>query len=178
MLHIVARTEITGCQMIHHLSFAAENPERAARAVAELWNGEAFPFPPVAKGSWVAISGDARGTTMEVYPLGSELHPAEGDADSEARPAAVPARFVATHAAIATELDQEAVFALAARHGWIAKYRKRGGIFGVIEFWVENAFLLEVMTPAMQREYTDFMSPDAWRALLAAGPPRPQPVQA
>jgi hypothetical protein len=27
------------------------------------------------------------------------------------------------------------------------------------------------MTPAMQAEYTGFMSPDAWRAMLAAGPP-------
>jgi hypothetical protein len=162
--------------MIHHLSFGAEDPRRAATAIAELWGGEAFPFPPVAEGSWVAISGDARGTTIEVYPLGSELHPVAGDADAEARPAQVPARFGATHAAIATPLDQETVFALAARHGWLAKYRKRGGIFGVVEFWVENAFLLEVMTPDMQREYTDFMSPDAWRAMLAAGPP--QPVEA
>jgi hypothetical protein len=159
--------------MIHHLSFAAENPQRAASAIAELWGGEAFPFPPVAKGSWVAISGDARGTTIEVYPLGAELHPVDGDADGEARMAATPARFSATHAAIATALDAEAVYALARRHGWLAKYRKRGGIFGVIEVWVENAFLLEVLTPEMQREYTDFMSPDAWRALLAAGPRPP-----
>jgi hypothetical protein len=165
--------------MIHHFSFAAENPERAARAIAELWGGEAFPFPPVAKGSWVAIAGDARGTTIEVYPLGSELHPVDGAADAEARQAATPARFTATHAAIATELDQAAVEALAQRHGWLSKYCKRGGIFGVIEFWVENAFLLEVLTPQMQREYTDFMSPDAWRALLAAGPPRrPEPAHA
>ncbi len=163
--------------MIHHISFAAENPQRAAAAIAELWGGEAFPFPPVAEGSWVAISGDARGTTMEVYPFGSELHPVDGDADAQARPAATPARFCATHAAIATPLDDEAVYALAARHGWLAKYRKRGGKFGVIEVWVENAFLLEVLTPAMQREYTDFMSPDAWRAMLAAGRP-PQAAQA
>lgn len=158
--------------MIHHISFAAENPERAARAVAELWGGEAFPFPPVATGSWVAISGDERGTTMEFYPAGLELHPAEGDADSEAVPCAAPARFTASHAAVATSLDAEAVHAIARRHGWLTKYRKRGGIFGVIEFWIENSFLLEVMTPEMQREYTGFMSPAAWRALLAAGAPR------
>jgi hypothetical protein len=157
--------------MIHHLSFAAAEPRRVAEAIARLWGGEAFPFPPVAEGSWVAIAGDARGTTIEVYPAGAELHPAEGDADSVALMAPKAARFTATHAAIATPLDEAAVHALAAEHGWLAKYRKRGGKFGVIEFWVENAFLLEVMTPAMAREYTDFMSPDAWRAMLAAGPP-------
>jgi hypothetical protein len=156
--------------MIHHFSFAAREPQRVATAIARLWGGEAFPFPPVAEGSWVAIAGDARGTTIEVYPAGAELHPAEGDADSVAV-MAEPAGFVATHAAIATPLDEAQVHALAAEHGWLAKYRKRGGRFGVIEFWVENAFLLEVMTPAMQAEYTGFMSPDAWRAMLAAGPP-------
>lgn len=156
--------------MIHHLSFAARDPRIAASAIAELWGGEAFPFPPVAQGSWVAISGDARGTTMEVYPLGAELHPVEGDADAVAVMASVPATHGPTHAAIATGLDEAAVFALAQRHGWLAKYRKRGGRFGVIEVWVENCFLLEVMTPEMQAEYIGFMSPEAWRAMLAAGP--------
>lgn len=157
--------------MIHHISFAAREPQVVAAAVAELWGGEAFPFPPVATGSWVAISGDARGTTMEIYPWGAELRPAPGDADGVAVMSDSPPQHVASHAAIATSLDQAAVFALAARHGWTAKYRKRGGKFGVIELWVENSFLLEVMTPEMQREYTGFMSPAAWRALLAAGPP-------
>lgn len=159
--------------MIHHLSFAAREPQRVAEAIAALWGGEAFPFPPVAQGSWVAIAGDDRGTTIEVYPAGAELHPAEGDADSFAVMSPEPARHVATHAAIASPLAAEQIFALAEREGWLAKYRKRGGIFGVIEFWVENLFLLEVLTPEMQAEYTGFMSPDAWRALLAAGPPRP-----
>ena len=158
--------------MIHHVSFAAEDPERAARAVAELWGGEAFPFPPVAKGSWVAISGDERGTTMEIYPAGTELHPTEGDADGEARMAETPARYTASHAAIATRLDAEAVHAIARRHGWLSKYRKRGGIFGVIELWIENSLMLEVMTPEMQAEYTGFMSPQAWRELLARGRPQ------
>jgi hypothetical protein len=159
--------------MIHHVSFAAQDPRRAATVIAELWGGEAFPFPPVAQGSWVAIAGDDRGTTIEVYPAGAELRPADGDADSFAAINASPRRFVATHAAIASPLDAVAVATIAAREGWLSKYRKRGGIFGVIEFWVENAFLLEVLTPEMQREYTDFMSPAAWRAMLAAGAPRP-----
>lgn len=157
--------------MIHHISFAAREPQRVAEVIAALWGGEAFPFPPVAEGSWVAIAGDARGTTMEVYPMGAELHPAPGDADAEAVMRTDPPRHVATHAAIASPLGMEEVCALAAREGWLTKYCRRAGKFGVIEFWVENAFLLEVLTPEMQREYTDFMTPDAWRAVLAEGPP-------
>lgn len=157
--------------MIHHFSFAAREPQRAAAVIAELWGGEAFPFPPVARGSWVAIAGDDRSTTIEVYPAGTELVPAEGDADAEARTQAEPQRYGATHAAVASPLSDAAIHAIAAREGWLAKYRRRGGHFGVIEFWVENAFMLEVLTPEMQREYTAFMTPETWRAVLAAGPP-------
>lgn len=159
-----------GSSVIHHFSFAAAQPQRAAEAIAALWGGEAFPFPPVAQGSWVAISGDDRGTTIEVYPAGAELQPTAGATDAEAVMNPQPRRYVATHAAIATPLSADAVRALAERHGWLAKSCRRGGVFGVIEFWVENAFLLEVLTPEMQAEYTAFMSPDAWRAMLAAGP--------
>ena len=57
--------------MIFHFSIAAKDPQRAARVIAELWRGEAFPFPPVAQGSWVAMAGDERNSTIEVYPLGA-----------------------------------------------------------------------------------------------------------
>lgn len=164
--------------MIFHLSFAARDPRRAATVIAELWGGEAFPFPPVAVGSWVAIAGDERGTTMEIYPAGSELVPADGDADAIAVTNDAHPVHGATHAAIASPLSAEAIEAIAAREGWLSKPRVRGGRFGVIEFWVENSFLLEVLTPDMQRQYTDFMSPDAWRAMLAAGPPKPAPAHA
>jgi hypothetical protein len=148
--------------MIHHFSFAAERPQRAAEVIAALWRGRARPFPPVAAGSWMAMAGDERGTSVEVYPAGAELRPVDGDADSQAVMNPEPAPYVATHAAIASPLTPEEVFELAAEQGWIAKYRKRGGVFGVIEFWVESRFLLEVLTPEMQREYTDMMT---------AGPP-------
>lgn len=152
--------------MIHHFSFAAVEPKRAAEVIAELWGGKAMPFPPVAEGSWVAIAGDERGTTIEIYPHGAELFPVDGDADAHAVMRPDASRHVATHAAIASPLSAEEIQALATREGWLSKYRKRGGRFGVIEFWVENAFLLEVLTPEMQREYTDFMSPEAWRQMI------------
>jgi hypothetical protein len=155
--------------MIHHLSLAARNPQRVAETIAALWRGTALPFPPVATGSWVAMAGDARSTTIEVYPCGTEIVPGEGDADAGSRTNPSPPQYVASHAAIASPLSREEIFALAAREGCLAKYRKRGGRFGVIEFWLEDSFMLEVMTAEMQAEYTGFMTPDTWRAALAAG---------
>jgi hypothetical protein len=159
--------------MIHHLSIAARDPQRAATVIAELWKGEAFPFPPVAKGSWVAMAGDDRNTTLEVYPFGSELVPVDGDHDSQARDNPNVTGFSATHCAIDTPLSYDEVFAIAQREGWTAKYRKRGGLFGVIEFWIEDQVLLEVLTAEMQAEYLQHVTPANWRRMMAAGgPPR------
>jgi hypothetical protein len=138
--------------MIFHLSIEADDPRHVASVLAELWRGTSAPFPPVAEGSWMAIAGDERNSTIEIYPRGSELRPAEGDADSYAAPGE-KRRYTATHMAIATPLERDEVFAIAAREGWPAKYRKRGGLFGVIEFWVEGGQLVELLTPEMQREY-------------------------
>ena len=59
--------------MIFHISIEADDPERTARMMAEIWRGKAYPFPPVAKGSWVAMAGDERNSTVEVYPRGTDL---------------------------------------------------------------------------------------------------------
>lgn len=138
--------------MIFHVSIDADNPQHVAEVFAELWGGRAVPFPPVIAGSWMALAGDDRNSLIEVYPRGTELVCADGDADSYGVIGA-PDRRSATHIAIATNLDIDGVYAIAKREGWPAKYRKRGGAFGVIEFWVEGSRMIEVLTPPMQAEY-------------------------
>jgi hypothetical protein len=156
--------------MLFHLSIAAEDPQHVAGVVAELWGGEALPFPPVSDNGWIAMAGDARGTAIEVYPRNTVLRESEGDADAHGE-ASGQDRFTATHAAIATELDRAAVLAIAQREGWPAKYRKRGGVFGVIEMWIEGRQMIEVLTPDMQAEYLAAMSIEGWKRMLGAGAP-------
>ena len=62
-------------------------------------------------------------------------------------------------------LDLAGVHAIAEREGWLAKYRKRGGKFGVIEFWIEGTRMIEVLTPAMQGEYLGAMTAENWKFL-------------
>jgi hypothetical protein len=138
--------------MLFHMSIAAENPRHVAHVLAELWQGEARPFPPVSDDGWVALAGDERGTLIEVYPHGTVLREGQGDVDAYGDPSGTD-RFSASHGAIATNLDREAVLALAEREGWPAKYRKRGGLFGVVELWIEGRQMMEVLTPEMQTEY-------------------------
>ena len=132
--------------MLFHVSIEADDPRHVAAVLAELFSGAAAPFPPVGHGSWVAIADDERGTMIEVYPRGTELHIAEGDGDAFALPGP-RRRNNAVHLAMATNMDQEQVFAIASREGWPVKYCKRGGAFGVIELWIEGCQMVEVLTP-------------------------------
>jgi hypothetical protein len=151
--------------MLFHLSIAARDPQHVATVIAEFWRGEAMPFPPVTPGSWIAMAGDDRGTAVEVYPLGTVLREAEGDADSFGE-RTEQTGYSATHAAIATVLSEAEVKAIAAREGWPAKYRKRGGAFGVIELWIEGRQMVELLTSDMQAEYLATMAADRYRAMF------------
>jgi hypothetical protein len=153
--------------MLFHLSISAKDPRHVASCIAELWGGEALPFPPVSENAWIAIAGDARGTAVEVYPADIVLRESEGDADAHGESVQTTG-FTPTHAAIATEFSVDQVMALAKREGWPAKYRKRGGVFGVIELWIEGRQMFEVLTPEMQAEYLGSMSIGNWKQMLAA----------
>lgn len=159
--------------MLFHLSIDARDPHHVATVLAELFGtGIVEPFPPVSEGAWVAMAGDERNTMVEVYPCGTVLEEAPGDADAVGRISgdAADRRRRATHFAMATPLTREEVLAIARREGWPAKYRKRGGLFGVIEVWIEKELMIEVLTAEMQAEYLATMSVAGWRAALAAAP--------
>lgn len=156
--------------MIFHASVSAADPDRVAAVFAELWRGQVFPFPPVGQGSLIVLAADERNSGIEIYPRGTELMPAEGDADAVSRHNPAADGRSATHLAIATPLSQQDVLAIAAREGWTAKYRKRGGMFGVVELWIENTLMIEVLTESMVSEYLDSMTPQGWGAALARVP--------
>jgi hypothetical protein len=155
--------------LLFHVSIDARRPEHVARVLAELFGGEALPFPPVAEGSWIAFAGDARNTAIEIYPRGTELIEAPGDLGALGVPG--DAGLSATHLAMATPLFTEAVFAIAEREGWPAKYRSRNG-FGVIEMWIESDRMVEVLTAEMQAEYLQRFTPASWKAMLASSEER------
>jgi hypothetical protein len=142
--------------MLFHMSIAADDPQRVATVIAEFWAGTAKRFPPVSDNGWIALANDDRGTAVEVYPRGTVLRETAGDADAHGEASGSDA-FTATHGAIATPLAQDQVLAIAKREGWPAKYRKRGGLFGVVELWIEGRQMMELLTPDMQVEYLEAM---------------------
>jgi len=154
--------------MLFHLSIEADEPYRVASVLAEIWGGVAMPFPPVAEGSWVAFSASDDGSIIEVYPRATELR--EGE-DGAVGVAAMPRRHNATHFAMSTSLPEERVLSIMRREGWKAERCIRGGKFDLIEVWVEGCQMIEVLTPAMQREYLDAVTIYNWQRMLASPPP-------
>lgn len=152
--------------MLFHCSVEADDPQRVAGFIAELWGGEALPFPSVIDGSWVALAGDDRGTMIEFYPRGTELHETE---DGAIGVLSAHRRLNGTHMAIATKLDRDEVLSLCEREGWPAKYCRRGGVFGLVQVFVEDCQMLEILTEEMQREYLDAITIPNWKKMLAAG---------
>ena len=153
--------------MLFHMSMAAERPEQAARLIAELWAGRAYPFPPVGQGSWIAMAGDDRGSAIEFLPLGTEFH--EGGGDAPVREVAgAPVRHGPVHVAIATHLSIEAVKALGARYDAPTKVCSRGP-FRVIELWLEGNVMIEVLTEEMQAEYLASFTYEGYEAFLGEG---------
>jgi hypothetical protein len=150
--------------MIHHISITAQNPQRVAMVLAELWQGRAYPFP-MYPDSYIAFAGDAHGTAIEVYPLGTELVP--GCIDLPAlKTSQISTQFTGTHAAVSVPLNQQQIEQIAVREGWQTLLGNRGPFFQVVEFWLENRVLLELLTPEMAEQYKNFSTPQNWEQLV------------
>ena len=154
--------------MLFHLSIEADEPFRVASVLAEIWGGVAMPFPPVAEGSWVAFTGSDDGSIIEVYPRGTELR--EGD-EGGVGIASEPRRHSATHFAMSTNLSEERVLSIMRREGWKAERCNRAGKFDLIEVWIEGCQMVEILTPAMQRQYLDAVTIGNWQQMLNSASP-------
>jgi hypothetical protein len=153
--------------MIHHLSIAARDPKRVAGVLAELMGGTAVPFPPN-PGSFFALQLDDHGSGVEVYPAGTELRP--GGADGGGFVNEPKARgYGATHFALSVGADAQTVETIAQREGWHC-FRCNRGPFHVIEVWLENETMVEILPPEFAREYLAFTRPDRIAAAMEAAP--------
>lgn len=151
--------------MILHASICAHDPLKVATVLAELWTGEALPFAPV-PGAWIAMAGDDRGSGIEVYPAGRALKPGSGEDMFETVDLPQIPAYGSTHLAIQSPLSLDEIKAMAAREGWRAVQCSRGGMFDVIEFWLEGRTMIEVLTTDMQADYTATSSIEAWREAI------------
>ena len=158
--------------MINHISIGVNDPENVAKVLAEFWDGIVLPFPP-APDSFMVLANDGKGTGVEITPINTVIVPGEGlppDDDTAAATDEYEAKFVRsdfapryvpTHININTKLNIDEIKAIANREGWRTLVANRGeGLFQLVEVWVENSFMLEVMTPEQTERYIEITSPE------------------
>ncbi|PSB52510.1 hypothetical protein [Chamaesiphon polymorphus] len=160
--------------MIHHISVAAYNPLHVSQVLAELLQGQSIPFPGHS-GSYVALAFDPQGTMVEVHPFGTALVPGEAaDEASQLLPNPAASMYSANHTAISVPVSTDRIQAIAEREGWRTAYCRRGeDYFDVIEFWVENRLLIELLPPEIVDRYLAFMSPESLVAAARAAAAKP-----
>jgi hypothetical protein len=166
--------------MINHISIGVHNPEKVAGVIAELWqDATIIPFPPCPD-SFIVIAEDGRGSAVEITPVDIVLAPGEGFPPEENFDDSTPTEeyeakfvktevapeYVATHLNINTPLSEADVKAIGEREGWRVLTANRGaGLFQLIELWVEDRFMIEVMTPEQTARYVEVFSPESVRRM-------------
>ena len=137
--------------MIHHISIGVHDPEGVAAALAEVLGGMSAPFPDAA-GAFIAFATDEHGTLIEVQPIDMELRPGSNGEGLQMERGRARNRFGPFHAAISVTHGVEALQQLGERFGWRTEVQSRGP-FHVVELWVENEIMLELLPPAFAAEY-------------------------
>ena len=156
--------------MIYHVSISAKDPRHVADVLAELMGGRAYPFPGSVADSFMAVSGDEHGTLVEVYPEGVTLVPGQGgDQVAAARQDSPPAGWP-FHFLLSVPADRATIERIGAREGWRTQFLARGRadrpFFHVIEFWIENRLMVELVTAEMAAPYLDLIKLEKLDAML------------
>ncbi len=153
--------------MIHHISIAAQNPQHVAQVLAEVLKGQFVPFPPV-HGSYMVVAMDEHGTAIEVLPIGTEILPGSGSEGCYFEQKSKLSSYTAIHAAVSVPRSQSEIEAIGTREGWRVVRCDREGFFDLMELWVENTLMLELLTPEMTARYLAFtQQPDVLKYFTA-----------
>lgn len=143
--------------MIHHISIEADDPMKVATVLAALMGGKAregFPF----EHSCAAFSGDQHGTMIECWQRGKVVAiPDAGPGTFEIRQSASLQDHQSFHTALSVPLDDDEIMAIADEAGWETAVRGNGA-FSVVEVWIENRLLLEVLSPTQADNYLRAMT--------------------
>lgn len=138
--------------MIQHVSITADKPRETAETFAALLGGRAVPIGP-ADGAWSAFGPELVGSIVEVLPRGSEFHRAGNHVETRR---GEPVRHSGFHVMIESPLSEEEVLDLAGKRGAEA-CRSTHGPFELLEFWIDDCLLVEVLPPSLARAYRQIL---------------------
>lgn len=137
-----------------------------AQALAKLFQGWVSDF--LHPGCYFVMLGEP-GALIELYRKEIELHPGESGKECVLQDGPSPPQYTGSHTAVRVAVDAERVMEIAAEYGWRAEVHRRR-VFRVIEFWIENEYLLEVFPAEFAVEYLaacEFVSSSAPRSHMS-----------
>ncbi|MBW4542780.1 MAG: hypothetical protein KME43_27185 [Myxacorys chilensis ATA2-1-KO14] len=155
--------------MIHHISIAVHNPLHVSQVLAEILQGQSIPFP-YHPGSYVALALDTHGTMVELHPYGTALFPGEATNEpGHLQQYSEATSYSANHTAISVPISIDQIRAIADREQWrMALCRRGDSYFDIIELWLENQLLIELLPPELIDRYLTFMEPQSLLAVAQA----------
>lgn len=93
---------------------------------------------------------------FEIYPDGRLISPGESDGEPcRYTVAEKPSVYSSSHVLIHTGLKDEEIKALAEEAGWRLVFDRRKDLFNLWEFWLENRFMVEILTDEFLQELTE-----------------------
>jgi hypothetical protein len=133
-----------------------------AQVLAEMLSGGALRFPP---GGPEAFNCWSRTNDFQIVvtPRGHVMLPGEREQVWAARQRFAGDEACESHFAVAVERSASEILALAHAAGWRARICNRGNMFHVVEVWVENCYLVEMLDPQQLAEYRSNMTTDNWK---------------
>ena len=148
--------------MIAHVSMPADDCGVVARVLADMLGGGALPFPPGGPDAWNCWSR-ANDFQIVVTPRGHVMVPGPEEQAWVARARRHGDEACESHFAMAVERTAAEIVAMAQAARWRARVCRRGNLFDVVEVWVENAYLVEVLDPSQMADYRRTMTIDNWK---------------
>ncbi|MDQ8732260.1 hypothetical protein [Bradyrhizobium sp. LHD-71] len=139
--------------MIHHMSFGVRDPHRVAHALAELMEAKPVraPAPPFPYGAWLVVSGDERGSFLEILPATTVFDP---DAPLGLRQRPAKSEPVTSHVLVSAAVPGEMIHAVAKREGWQAEDIETG-LFKIVKLWIDGNVLVEFLAKGEAGRYVD-----------------------
>lgn len=152
--------------MLHHFSISVNQPQHVAEVFGEILQGRVVPFPPH-PGSYMVVAGDEFGTLIEFYPIETVIIPQAKNGQCGFASAPQSSNYTPFHVAISVPTSLEEIERIAVREGWDAFHVNRDGLVDLVEFWVENRLMIELLTPKMAETYLSLFKSDVIEAVLA-----------
>jgi hypothetical protein len=151
--------------MIAHASLPADDTKKVASVLAEIMQGEIVRFPPGGPNAYMAWSGDGQ-TELEIVQRGAVI--TYGEQQGSWKQDGERHYGSEVHLAICVDRPESEIIAIAAKAGWPARHCERGGgYFGLVEVWVEGAFMVEFLDPAQTRVSKERVTLQNWKKKLA-----------